>query len=251
MRGSHARLPGPLPGELYVAAVDLAGQDEAGGGTAALHNPGRDYTVATVFRVIEQPDAPGPAYEAVDVFVDHGSRHFQAGPGQPRLADTLLNWLRRWDAAHVIVDASGVGQGLADWLSSQLGPTHVTTFHFGGAAKARLGSDFLGLIDTGRFRYWAGEELPGEDGWWFWQQATACAFALPGGGRFDHDLRWGVADRARVSIAGQLQHVHDDRLLSAALIAELDRRRQQGALLLGLSASRILPGANPLASKGF
>ena len=183
MRGNHARLSGPRPDEVYVAAVDLAGQDEsaAEAGTR-LSNPGRDYTVATIFRVVEtgflgrDPVSIGPLYEAVDVFVDQGSRHFQAAPGRPRLADTLLTTLRRWNVAHTIIDASGVGQGLADWLAGALGRERVTAYQLGGSsAKARLGSDLLALIDTGRFRYWTGDEdEPLSDSCWFLQQVAAC-----------------------------------------------------------------------------
>ncbi len=251
MRGAHPRLDGPRPDELYVAAVDLAGQDE--GATEAggrLRNPGRDYTVATIFRLADAVEVDGgPVYEAVDVFVDHGSRHFQAAPGQPRLADTLLTYLRRWNVAHTLIDASGVGQGLADWLAGALGREHVTAHQLGGSsAKARLGSDLLALIDTGRFRYWTGDEdEPLSDGWWFWQQVIACGYSLPGAGRFDHDLRWGVPAGARITTPRGAEPIHDDRLLSAALAAELERRRRDGALLFGASASRIIPGRDPLS----
>ena len=92
----------------------------------------------------------GPIYEAVDVFVDHGSRHFQATPGRPRLADTLLTTLRRWNVAHTIIDASGVGQGLADWLAGALGRERVTAYQLGGAgAKARLGLSLIHILPPG------------------------------------------------------------------------------------------------------
>ena len=259
MRGAHSRLSGPRPDEVYVAAVDLAGQDEGAAEVGAqLRNPGRDYTVVTIFRVeteflLRNSVSNGPIYEAVDVFVDHGSRHFQATPGRPRLADTLLTTLRRWNVAHTIIDASGVGQGLADWLAGALGRERVTAYQLGGAgAKARLGSDLLALIDTGRFRYWGGDEdEPLSDGWWFWQQVVACGYALPGAGRFDHDLRWGVPAAARVSTPRGSEPLHDDRLLSAALVAELERRRQAGALFLGASASRVVRGGDPLSGANF
>ena len=253
MRGAHPRLGGPRPGELYVAAIDLAGQDE-GAAEARLRNPGRDYTVATLFRLAEAVETDGgPVYEAVDVFVDHGSRHFQAAPGQPRLADTLLTYLRHWNVAHTIIDASGVGQGLADWLAAALGRERVTAYQLGGAsAKARLGSDLLALIDTGRFHYWTGDEdEPLSDGWWFWQQVIACGYSLPGAGRFDHDLRWGVPAGARITTPRGSEPIHDDRLLSAALVAELERRRRNGALLFGASLSRVVAGRDVVTGPGF
>jgi hypothetical protein len=252
MWGEHPRRTKPEPDALYVAAVDLAGQDEAAGSPdAQLRNPGRDYTVATIFEVHEDGTAAaGPVYRAVDVFVDHGSRHFQESPGQPRLADRLLAYLRHWNVAHTILDASGVGQGLADWLSAMLGSSRVTAHQLGGkSAKARLGSDFLALVETGRFHYWTGDEdRPLSDGWWFHRQVEACTYHLPEHGRFDRDLRWGVPPQARTTTPAGVEPIHDDRLLSAALVAELDRRRRAGNLRLGLSVSRVVAAVDPLLS---
>ncbi len=47
------------------------------------------------------------------------------------------------------------------------------------------------------------------------------------------------------------QPTHDDRLLSAALIAELDRRLAAGDLLLGTAHSAVLQPADPLAELEF
>lgn len=246
MNGRHERLREARPGELYVATIDPAGADANAGG--ALDNPHRDFTVATLFRLVwpDDPDTAAPAYEAVDVFTDQGSRHFQSEPGRASLAERLLAYLRRWNPAHTLIDAAGVGQGLADWLAERLGRGAVTAWPLGSAtAKARLGSDFLSLIDTGRFRYWSGDEdEPLSDGWWFWQQVVACGYSLAESGRFDRDLRWGVAESARIDTPAGPQRVHDDRLLSAALVAEIERRRAAGRLVLGASASRVVgPGA--------
>jgi hypothetical protein len=250
--GVHPRQREPRPDEVYVAAIDPAGGDAANGEPGApgekLANPGRDFSVVTIFRVIAgEGDNLGPVYEAIDVFTDQGSRHFQAAPGRSSLADRLLAYLRHWNPAHTIIDASGVGQGLADWLGERLGRGRVTAITLSGPAKARLGSDFLALIDTGRFRYWTGdEEAPLSDGWWFRQQAAACAYSLAGGGRFDRDLRWGVPAAARVVTPRGAELIHDDRLLSAALVAELERQRANGKLLLGASASRVVAPGDPL-----
>ena len=63
-------------------------------------------------------------------------------------------------------------------------------------------------IDTGRFHYWTGDEdEPLSDGWWFWQQVVACGYSLPGAGRFDHDLRWGVPAAARITTPVSYTHL--------------------------------------------
>ena len=150
MRGHHPRLAGPQPGELYVATLDVAGEDEgATDPVARLQHPGRDYTVATVFRVRWPAPgiyAPGPSYEAVDVFVDHGSKHFQAD-ASAALVHRLAAWLQAWQVAHLVGDESGVGQGLVSWLQAALGTHRVTGYNFAAyGQKARLGSLFLSLV---------------------------------------------------------------------------------------------------------
>lgn len=252
MRGRHQRQREPQAGEIYVATIDPAGGDAAAVDPGAmLANPGRDATAASIIRIVNNHDESGTiAYEVVDVFTDRGTRHFQSAPGRVALSERLLAWLRHWGSAHTLIDAAGVGQGLADWLAERLGRGRVTAWPLGSAsAKARLGSDFLALVDTGRFRYWTGDEdEPLSDGWWFWQQATACGYSLASGGRFDRDLRWGVAESARVDTPAGSLPIHDDRLLSAALVAEIERGRASGRLLLGTSASRVIPAGDPLLS---
>ncbi|MGD8491254.1 MAG: hypothetical protein PVI68_19765, partial [Anaerolineae bacterium] len=184
MRGSHARQREPAPGRLYLATLDLAGEDEAATDPLArLEHPGRDYTVATVFDVrLPEPGhyAPGPTYHAVDVFVDHGSKHFQEVPGRPPLVERLLAWLEHWQVGHLVGDESGVGLGVISWLASAMGGHRVTGYNFGGHAKAALGSAFLAVVETGRFKYWTGdEEIPLSDGWSFWQQVAHCTYDLP------------------------------------------------------------------------
>lgn len=255
MRGEHRRRRAPEPGGLYVATLYVAGQDEAATDLLArLAHPGRDYTVATIFEVVPpKGTAPGPTYHAVDVFVDHGSRHFEDVPGRPKLVDRLVAWLESWRIAHLAADETGVGQGMVNWLSAALGPHRVTGCSFAAAGtKAALGSAFISLIETGRFKYWCDDaDVPLSDGWWFWQQARACSYEIPSGGRFDHDLSWGVPAHAKVETPAGPELIHDDRLISAALVAEIDLLQRQGKLVLGRAVSAIIPPADPLANLDF
>lgn len=253
MRGSHPRQREPRAGELYAATLDVAGEDEQSTDPLAqLANPGRDYTVATMFRVTFPPPghyAPGPTFEAVDVFIDHGSNHFQDTPDQPALVNRLAAWLEAWDVAHLVSDESGVGLGMTSWLAAALGPHRVTGFNFAGTGKkAALGSYFLSLVETGRFKYWTDdEEIPTSDGWWFWQQVTSCTYDLPPNGRFDRDLRWSVPTNHKTDTPTGPQPTHDDRLLSVALVAELDRLIRTGAAILGTAESAVITATDPLA----
>ena len=343
MRGDHPRQVQPQPGQIYVATLDVAGEDEAATDPIArLARPGRDYTVATIFQVLYPPPdtyAPGPTFQAVDVFVDHGSKHFQDHPGRPALVQRLLAWLQHWRIAHLICDESGVGLGITSWLVAALSPHRVTGYNFAGTGnKAQLGSMFLSLIETGRFKYWTDTPPVGahgslsravsrvpegvregsvpsstsphpvgahgslsravsrvpegvregsapspavahtgglsdaaaeprasggsangireathrglSDAAWFWVQVRACTYEVPPDGRFDRDLRWEVPPTHRTDTPAGPQPTHDDRLISAALIAELDRRLRTGDLLLGAAESATIPPTDPLANLG-
>jgi hypothetical protein len=82
--------------------------------------------------------------------------------------------------------------------------------------------------------------------WWYWQQAANCIYELPPGGLLDRHLRWYVPPSARVSTPQGFQLIHDDRLLSAALIAEIDRQIKENKLLLGEARSTVLDAYDPL-----
>jgi hypothetical protein len=175
MLGRHPRRYEPVADQVYLALIDIGGQDETPTDQfGLLQNPSRDYTVCTIAHVdnsVAQPAGPessdrgedstaiGPTYYVQDVFVDHGSRHFQTLFGQPPLMDRLVAYLRHWRVSAIVVDATGVGQGIADALIQTFPPATVISFNFAqNHNKARLGNDFLALIETGRFKYFSERE---------------------------------------------------------------------------------------------
>jgi len=255
MLGSHARERQPNSVSAYVATLDVAGEDEAATDPIArLANPGRDYTVATIFRVEYPPPdsmAPGPTYRAVDVFVDHGSKHFQQTATSSALVHRLYAFLHHWQIAHLVSDESGVGLGMTSWLSHALGANRVTGFNFAGSGKkAGLGSALLSLVETGRFKYWPIDLELGAS-WWFWKQVEACSYEVPPDARFDTALKWGVPANHKTDTPTGPELTHDDRLLSAALIAHLDHMVRTGDLLLGTAQSSVIAPVDPLANLEF
>ncbi len=174
-----------------------------------------------------------PLYRVVDRRLWTGVRH-------TALHEQLVELAREtWKASWVVVDATGIGAGLASFLGSSLGrrrkgqPTvHLEPFVFSAASKSRLGWDFLGLIDGGRFREYA----PGPDCHpeaeptvssraksrdlakdvqsvtaEYYRQLRATTFEVRNGP--GNLLRWSVPARDG----------HDDLVVSAALCAALDR----------------------------
>lgn len=196
------------PGTTYAFAIDVAGPEESGLQDAALRAlaPRRDSTVVTVVRILP---SSLPTYDVV-------ARYEWTGTPHPVLHDRIVALATRvWRARRVVVDATGVGAGLAGFLTSTLGERVVTPFVFSSASKSQLAWDLLGLIDAGRVRVCAPD--PDADPEQhrldrrFWAQLAACRYTiLSGPGKL---LRWGVED----------QRLHDDLLMSFALVAVLDR----------------------------
>lgn len=243
MVGEHPRLTGPQQGEIYVGLVDVGGQDEAATSAFAdLVNAGRDYTTLTIVRVVTGLSDVGPSYEVVDIWTDQGTRHFQAFPGRPSLFDQLVARLRHWRVVATVSDFTGVGQGITDALIEAM-TQPVFGFDFAKSyGKSRLGNDFLACVETGRFKYFVGsmeEEL--SDWWWFFTQCEHCGYELAEGIPIERGLRWEVKASAKVvTSTGEALSIHDDRLLSAALVAEVDRLVREGKLFLTTGESAVI-----------
>lgn len=234
LRGSHSRLSTPYPFATYIATIDVGGPDEQSAIPGSLDNPRRDYTVVTI---VECSADVMPTYRAVDTFIDHGSKHFSVPPDfRLNLAEQILAYISSWHAVAVIIDSSGIGAGLSDWLSTHYPNVHP--FVFSSSSKAALGSSFIALIEQGRAKYWR-PDASFDDAWWFFQQVEACAYFIKPGGRFEHDLRWSVPDSHTTSTPAGSVPTHDDRLISFALIGYADRLRLRGDLHLGVASSAI------------
>ncbi|MCC7361222.1 MAG: hypothetical protein IT317_17180 [Anaerolineales bacterium] len=248
MQGAHAPQPAPQPGADYAFLLDVAGEDGEAPPGAALGTGGalggaslkRDATALTIVQVEPDAAAAGPVYLAVQ-------RRVWVGVGQPELLAALRALAAEWQPRRLVVDATGLGAGLAGFLARALPPGVVVPVDFNSATKSRLGWQFLAVCDTGRWQEWR----PGDDAaqdalqTTFWRQAEACAYTVrPGPGRV---LAWGVPDNTRDAATGEL--IHDDLLLSAALGAVLDEQPWPAATGPGV----ILRAADPLAamSRGF
>jgi len=220
MRGAFARERKPARGGVYVLTIDVAGEDEEEEGAELRDaNPRKDSTVVSVLRVdlsgLEDPGLGAARYELVD-------RHWWTGRKHADLYGAILGLVEQWRAVYVVVDATGVGAGLTSFLQRRLGsvkasggpsrgdatPGAVLAFEFSQVSKSDLGWAFLGLVESGRFKVFADDGSDDVRQWW--REVEACEYeVLPGPGKV---LRWGVRDPG----------VHDDCLVSAALVAALE-----------------------------
>jgi terminase large subunit-like protein len=208
----------PSTGCTYAFLIDVAGMDEAnvGGVDAGLGgykarpyndgigNPGRDSTTLTVVEIdlstLETLQAP--TYRVVHREAWQGLNHLTVFGKLKALTET-------WRPQHMVIDATGVGEGLWAMLDRAF-PTRVIPVKFTQQEKSEIGWKFLSIIETGRFRDCAPSDTVRM------QYAMCQSEILPGPAK---TLRWGVPDGTR-GPDGQL--VHDDHVVADSLVAKLD-----------------------------
>jgi hypothetical protein len=198
----------PQSGSVYAFLLDVAGQDEArmnAGDDAPLANPGRDsvsLTIATI-DLSTLATLQAPTYRFVNRLQWTGLNHLV-------IFDNLKALVESWNPQHIVMDATGVGEGLWALLDNAF-PQRVIPVKFSSVVKSDIGWRYIAIIETGRVKDCCLTDK-------VLAQYDACqSDILPGPGKL---LRWGVPDAAR-GPDGEL--IHDDIILSDALIAVLDR----------------------------
>ncbi len=201
MKGDHPRRYEPEEGKRYVMTIDVAGETEEAieGAELREREPRKDSTALLVAEVVTERGQPH--YRVVNRRLWTGTKHAD-------LFCTLLDLARLWRAEKVVIDATGVGAGLASFLAAELGERVVQKFIFTARAKSDLGWSFLAICDSGRYKEYGPDGL--EDTTAFWQQVDECEYeVLDGPAKM---MRWGVEDPT----------IHDDLVISAALLGALE-----------------------------
>jgi hypothetical protein len=176
-RGDHPRQHEPTAGRRYALLLDVAGEVEQAAGL--LENPRRDATALTVVEV-EIRAGQLPLYRAVDRCLWLGLKHTS-------LYDQIRALVDHWRAGWVVVDATGIGAGLASFLAAVLGE-RVIPVVFSAKCKSDLGWAFVGAVETGRYRDYVDDGAA--DTRQFWYELEACRYeVMPGPGE---RIRWGV-----------------------------------------------------------
>lgn len=197
LEGTHPRLLAARPGETYVAGVDVAGQDAAavpGLLTPAPAHGGRDSTVVTVARLTWTAERE-PALEVVQHYSWSGVDH----PTQHHALRGLLG--ETFPCTRVVVDATGLGAGVASWLAAALSPRVVEPFVFSAATKSQLGFLLLAMAGTGRCRLYRGDGSP---------DAARCRHELAA-------ARYELAGHEQLRFSVPAAEGHDDYVISLAL----------------------------------
>lgn len=250
MKGDHERWeapPGDSSDRIFAFLVDVAGEDEGAGSPLQLElwspdlkNPARDATALTIVEV----DLASLSDELVNAPVYRvRERRLWVGVSHTSLYRQIKALAELWRPAHLVIDATGVGAGLASFLEraqgNWLSGTTVIPFVFSAASKSSLGWKFLAVVETGRFKDHRTDPTSSEQAE-FWRQVRHAVIEISSGP--NQVIRWGVPDGTRDSSDGRL--VHDDLVVSAGLCALLDEERWGGA------DSVILAPIDPLDGLG-
>jgi hypothetical protein len=205
MQGDQPEQTEPTSGHLYAFCIDVGGMDEALLNLDGMGNPGRDSTTLSIVDIDLSTLATlqSPTYRIVNRLSWQGQSHLNVFGILKSMADT-------WKPQHIIVDATGVGEGLWAMLDKAF-PTRVIPIKFTQQTKSEIGYGYLAIIETGRLHDCCRNNEVRI------QYEKCQSEILPGPA---HTMRWGVKDGTR-GPDGLL--VHDDYLLADALTSELDK----------------------------
>lgn len=221
MHGNHERQRLPTRGRRYAMLVDVGGIDEIPGTAidrAMMENSKRDATALTYVEIELRSNAL-PLYRVVN-------RELWLGIEHAALHQEIMARYERWRPMYVVVDASGVGAGLASFLrrsidhSSTLTPLEtekVIPVLFSPKMKSQIGWGFLGIVGTGRYQdYVPDNEAETRQ---FWYEVGECEKEIGTGPQ--KSIKWGVWETPKYD--GLIAYGHDDLLISAALTAILEK----------------------------
>ena len=122
-----------------------------------------------------------------------------------------------WRCRRVVVDATGLGQGVASFLERTLGKGVVTSFAFTAQSKSRLAYDLLAAVNSGRVKVYEADGSPE------FQEFCAQRDSAMGHFRANQTMNFYVDPRQG----------HDDFLMSLALwvkAAEYQPRSARGRI---------------------
>jgi hypothetical protein len=146
MQGDQPAQSEPIPGHVYAFLIDVAGMDEALLNLDGMGNPGRDSTTLSIVDIdlsaLETLQAP--IYRLVNRQSWQGENHLSVFGKLKAFADV-------WQPQHIVIDATGVGEGLWAMLDRAF-PTRVLPVKFTRQSKSEIGWGFIAIIESGRFR---------------------------------------------------------------------------------------------------
>ncbi len=162
LRGQHRRISAPVPGRIYVAGIDLAGESEQPGEVRLQgFKPTQDSTVVTIGELQMLDDGFGSKLPSLTVV----ERHWWTGKPHTETFSGLVHLLKNvWGCRRVVVDAIGTGVGVAAFLPKTIGPSIVVPFTFTAQTicpPTPIGNPSRGVERPASVRTTGGSPTPG------------------------------------------------------------------------------------------
>lgn len=203
LEGTHEQLSSGIEGERYALLIDVAGEEETDN-TAEAYDTGakRDSTTCLIVRCIDT--GRQPRFEVVHRLGWTGISHV-------RLLDQLEHLaVEVWRADFVVIDATGIGAGLASFMEARFARRRVTVVRhvWTLASKSDAGFALVSMMDTGRIKDY---RIADDD------HASRTLYEQL------HQVRYSVLEgtkRIRWSVPAHLGH--DDEVMALALLPALD-----------------------------
>jgi len=159
LEGRHPRLRRPADGRVFVAGLDLAGEEEGGGiAFSSSSFRGRPEARPEESGEVPYPVSRNPRDSTVFVIAEvvNGEtrvvEHYSwTGVKHPALYQQLVNLITKWGCRRVVVDATGVGAGVASFLQQALGGL-IVPFKFTAKSKSDLGYELLAAVNSDRLK---------------------------------------------------------------------------------------------------
>ena len=201
LQGSHLWEEAPGADGWYIAGMDVAGEERPTPGGASgnsFASSKRDSSVITIGRVFFN-ELNLPCIDVIHHCWWTGRSHLEQ-----YAAVTAL--IEQWGIHSLVIDATGLGAGLASLLLSKFGADRIVPFTFSRPAKSRLAYQMLALINASSLKLYAPQQAPVAIYNECWQQLRRARYRLPAPETLDFYVD--PADG------------HDDFLISLALLAE-------------------------------
>lgn len=227
LQGAHHWQEEPGDEDWYVASMDIGGEERVNPSQSsdafARSQPGQgrhDSTVLSIGRV-RMNELDLPCLEVV---------HQQQWTGKPHLEQyaATLALVMAWHVRCLVVDATGLGEGLASLLADRLGEERVRLFRFSQASKSSLTYQLLGMINTGRLKLYAPQAAPRSLYDECWQQLRLARYHLPAPGT--------------ITMYVAPTDGHDDFLISLALLTETLKTLNLPAVSTSIPPKPLYPG---------
>ena len=200
LQGNHVWEEIPREEGWYIAGMDVAGEERPLSGLSTAHVPSarRDSTVLTIGRVSMNEFG----LSVIEVV------HHEWWTGRSHLEQyaATVALVERWGIRSLVIDATGIGAGLASLLLDRLGSERVTAFTFSRPSKSRLAYQLLTLLNNGRLKLYTSSDAPSTIVTECWHQLQRARYRLPAPDTLDFYV--------------DPTDGHDDFLISLALLAE-------------------------------